>query len=218
MTVKKRKTKAQVKRELASEERLAKVEPSIKPLAKWHEVGVLDTTEEYQEAGKAYNSITTMLDQIDADRKEITRHFDEGKRLVMAKYEPSISALSKLKQHVVKLLISYDDIARAKELARNERRAREAEKRGEKALAITLRETDTYESQPNAHVALPGTWKGQVTSIKDLCAGIASGDLPETLISVKDAELNRLARMYKEDLAKRYPGLKAELVKQVRRK
>lgn len=220
MATRKRKPKAQIERERKREERLAKIEPRIKPLAKWHDIGVLDDDDSYQEAGEAYNSVTVMLEELDADRKEITHLIDEAKRRVMAKYEPSVSALTRVKAWLVQLITAYDDTYRAKQAVRIERQAKAAEKRGETALAISLRSTAiTAEgAPPNAHVTLPGTWKGKVTSIKEMCGAIAAGDLPESLISVKDGELNRLARLYKEDLEKRFPGVKAELVKQVRRK
>jgi vacuolar-type H+-ATPase subunit I/STV1 len=55
-------------------------------------------------------------------------------------------------------------------------------------------------------------WTGRITDMKAFCGAIASGELPETLVNVSQADLNRLALTYKT--TRTFPGLVLEQVSQ----
>lgn len=198
---------------------LARYEPAPAHL-RWMSVGVIDSPQQYADVGATYAFCVQTLEALDADRKELTRPLDQSKKAIIAKYKPLQEVYEKLKGRVTALLSQYDEAARARETARLERQAAQADKRGEKQFALDLRRgLSTVDGAPSTEfVAMANVWKGEVKDLKALLQAIIDDKAPAELIQVNDSEVNRLAKQYNEDLDARIPGLHAFVERQPRRK
>lgn len=58
-------------------------------------------------------------------------------------------------------------------------------------------------------VTVRETWRAEVVDMRALCASIASGRAPVSLVSLRQAEADKLASLYREELAGKVPGLAA---------
>jgi hypothetical protein len=186
------------------------------------------TVNDCQEAANILGRAKTRFSDLEARRKEITKPLDDAKKSVMDLFRPATDALASLERIMKPKIAAFqhkqeqlrrqeqaaaDEKAR-KERERLEKRAEAAREKGqeEKAAALEEKAFTTVAAAPaTPEVSVTGVsmrkvWKAEVTDVKQLCALIASGEIPPSVIEFKQAELNRLASTWQN--SKQFPGLR----------
>ena len=158
------------------------------------------TVNDCQEAANILGRAKTRFSDLEARRKEITKPLDDAKKSVMDLFRPATDALASLERIMKPKIAAFqhkqeqlrrqeqaaaDEKAR-KERERLEKRAEAAREKGqeEKAAALEEKAFTTVAAAPaTPEVSVTGVsmrkvWKAEVTDVKQLCALIASGEIP----------------------------------------
>ena len=166
--------------------------------------------------------------KLDGERRELVDPLNEVVKRINAKFKPItdllLSAESIIKNKIGKyqqdqLRIQREEQAKAEERARKERERLEA--RAEKAIeggnvekaaelqqraATTVAVAPAVEAPKVAGASVRMAWAGEVTNMVELCKAIGNGELPPTLVEVKQSELNRVASTWQNN--RTFPGLR----------
>lgn len=187
-------------------------------------------TQSLQEASDMLLANRKMQKTLDAERTELVAPLNEVVKKINAKFKP----WSELLQYGEKLLrgkiATYQNAeqlrlrkeqAAAEEKARKDRAALEAKAdklredgKVEKAAVLEQKAAATVavvaEAPKVSGIVQQQVWSGRITDMKAFCGGIATGEIPEDMVEAKQANLNRLALMYKT--TRTFPGLVLEQV------
>lgn len=187
----------------------------------------IKTADDCQFASDVLSKAKDRIKTLESNRKKITAPLDQAKKAAMDFFRPATDAMTKLEGVLKPKIAAYineqerlrrEAEAAAEEKARKERerleaRAEKARESGkdEKAAALELQAATTVAVTP----AVPETkisgasvrkvWKGKVTDVKALCAAVADGTLPPTVVEFKQAELNKFAGVFQN--TRDIPGL-----------
>jgi len=165
--------------------------------------------------GDLYKIVASQLLKSEDARKFLVGPLNDHVKAINDEFRPNTTALEKLKKDLKSKMDVFvtaeqkrlDEEAEAQRLAAEEealQRASEAEAEGNTELADDI--VDTAADAPDAKTKAPTArgdygsstssrtdWKGECVSVKDLCAAIGRGDLPEDFITVNQARLNKFA-------------------------
>jgi len=188
----------------------------------------IKSPEEYQQAGVRLREIVSRARDIDDERKNILRPFDEARKRIMNLFRPALENLAEA-ERVVKGSISkwsaeQDRLRRIeearlqeaarKEAARLEARAQKAEVAGhyEKAAALagaadSVTVPTVAEAPKATGISTRESWSANVVDPGALIAAVARGDVPEGAITINMTFLNQVARALKGGM--HYPGVEA---------
>jgi len=205
--------------EIQTEETLAaKVNPisnAIKQLAA--QVTRAEIVDEDTNAmgGDLYKIITNQINKSEDARKFLVQPLNDHVKTINAEFKPNKESLELLKKTLKDKLDAYAQKKQAEvdRVAKEEReaaeaaaleRATEAEADGNKELAndIVEQAAELPDSKSKGEISRGDygsststrtDWKGECVSVKELCAAIGRGDLPEDFITVNQARLNKFA-------------------------
>lgn len=200
---------------------------SVVSLSQEYENFDIKTHEDCEFAALTLVDIRKSCKALEARRLEITQPMDVAKKSVMALFKPASDAYDKLEKIMKPKILKYNKDqekkqaiadAAAAEKARKEREALEAKakvakKKGnkEKAEELTQRSVSVVSRAPAlaqkvAGVSTQKKWVAEVEDIKKVCAAIAAGDIPSSVIEFKKADLNRFAATWQD--TKKFSGLR----------
>lgn len=154
---------------------------------------------------------------LETERKQIIEPYDKRVRFVNAQFKPVRDKLEEAMNTVKTKAQSFERSERARlererqaqqRAAEDEalRVAGEREAAGDAAGADAIVEMATNVQLPKAKLVVPrseitGTkfktrrvWEGRAANIKELCAAIGRGDLPEDIVEFKKSRLNEIAK------------------------
>ena len=189
---------------------------------------VVNSQQDCQVAADVLSDVKARIRLLDDRRKAITAPLDAAKKSVMDLFRPAADAGADIERELKGKIGAYmteqerirrEEQAKAEEKARKERerleaRAQAAAESGnvEKAVELELRAATTVAVAPAAESAkIAGasvrySWSAEVTDIVALCKAIGAGELPPTLVDVKQSELNRIASTWQNN--REFPGLR----------
>lgn len=178
-------------------------------------------------ASSSLINIKSKVKALENRRKEITKPIDEAKKSVMDLFRPATDALKQIESIVKPKIVEFElkvQEQERKERAAAEEKARKAREKAE-AAAEKAREQGKDEkadmleqkaativpvvpvAQPKSKgVSMRKTWKAEVTDVQKVCAAIAAGEIPASIIEFKAAELNAFAKTWQNN--KQFEGLK----------
>ena len=183
------------------------------------------TIEDCEFAADVLTNMRKSCKALEDRRKEITAPMDAAKRSVMDLFKPASEALAKVEKILKPRIAEFhrkEQEAQRKREAEEQERARKAREKAEekaqklreegkveKAAAVEEKAFSTVAKKvaPTkvAGASVRKVWKAEVTDAQKLCAAIANGDIPITVLNFKQAELNKLASMYQN--SKQFEGL-----------
>lgn len=165
--------------------------------------------------------------RLDDERRSLTDPLNKVVKDLNGKFKPLLETLQNA-ERIVKGAVSQFQIAEdrriaaeraaAEEAARKERERLEnqavklAEKGKEEQAQAKMEQAATtvavapVEQAKADGVSTRKTWKADVVDVRKVCALIASGEIPATVVQFKPLELNRLASMYQD--TKQFEGLR----------
>lgn len=164
--------------------------------------------------GDLYKIINNQLKKNDEARTALVKPLNEHVKWINAQFKPNTEALEGLKLTLKSKLDKYaeekqaelDRIAEEQRKAAEEEalaRAEAAQADGDTELAETIvdeaasvehkKQTQISRGNFGSATSTRTDWKAECIDVKALCLAIANGDLPESFITVNQAELNKLA-------------------------
>lgn len=190
---------------------------------------VIDCPELKEAAGSDLTVIRKMIKTADENRMKLTRPLDDAKKGIMTVYKSVTDLLDEADGIYKNKIKAYDAAEREKamqlqrqleEQARKEReklarKVAEAEKAGQVEQAAALQIVAETVVAPIINTAPPKVsgvssrknWKGRVTDRLALIKAVAAGQVPDDVIEINDAALNRYAKAHESRLS--FPGVEA---------
>lgn len=192
-----------------------KVEPITNAIAQLEgqaDRAVIETDESLATGGDLYKIINSQLKKNDEARTALVKPLNDHVKWINAQFKPNTESLTAILKKLKGKMDTFvadrqkkldEQAAEEKRLAEEEalNRAAEHEAAGNSELADDI--VDSAASMPTAApkagIARGGyggatssrtDWKGECVDIKEMCAAIGRGDLPEDFVSVNQARLN----------------------------
>ena len=157
------------------------------------EVYVIQSSEQFVEAGETLKGVKQQQHQLDALRKTMTRPLDEAKRAILALFEPRVGQLDRiekaLKAAVAKYTREREEARRLEEARLREQQRKEAERlearaeaarakgQEEKAEALLDRIPSVpivlVDTEKVAGISMRMLWQAEVVNLRELAAFVA---------------------------------------------
>jgi hypothetical protein len=202
-------------------EKVKPITNAISQLEAQAERAIINSDESLATGGDLYKIINSQIKKNDEARTSLVKPLNDHVKWINSQFKPNADSLDSILKNLKAKMNTYvserqkkldQEAAEQKRLAEEEalNRAAEHEAAGNSELANDIVESAASmpTAAPKAAIARGGyggatssrtDWKGECVSVKELCAAIGRGDIPEDFITVNQAKLNALALSKKEE-------------------
>ncbi len=153
--------------------------------------------EEIEVAGKTVVAVRELIDTAEKGRKALTQPLVDEKKAIDDVYKSFKARAGAIDTHLGSLLLVADAQRRATLAKAAEKDAKKLEKAGATQAAEDLRESVAKAPAvfAGSGITTTTTKKVVVNDMKALCAAIAKGDVPSTLVEPVQSALNALLKV-----------------------
>ena len=188
----------------------------------------INNADQAQQAKEIIKEVKSQAKDLTERRLKITRPLDDSKASVMQLFKPALENAEQIEKILKQKLVDYlnyqekliqDEAAKKSDTIKNEMvkaetKASELRGKGKEEEAervIQKAEEKVFATPVPEKAKVTGTsktakWRAEVKDFNDFLQLIIDGELPPTVISVKQGELDRVASQWKDN--KEFKGLR----------
>lgn len=199
--------KDELKMELLSSNKVTQIAEQMKALLHYKSKKDITNQQDYEETAKILYQLREAYAEAEERRLRESKPFRTAVTTWNSMCKTITVPMKETERHLTELMKIYALKHMNKETEQVLAIAENAEARGEEQYAIDLRANlNSMSNVPNSCMKARVNWKAEVTNLKEVLLAVIEGDLPTDLITIKQKDLDDIAKKVQD--TKKIDGLK----------